>query len=174
MNGSGASWAAETVWNWNNSGSPNVGSGGGVSTYYQIPWWQASVDMTANLGSTTMRNVPDVALTADNVFVDYNNGSSGGFGGTSCAAPLWAGFTALVNQQSVATSGTTVGFLNPALYAIGAGNNYSACFHDITTGNNIGANTPGLYYAVPATTFAPAWARPMEPTSSMPSSGRRR
>ena len=79
-----------------------VGSGGGVSTYYQIPWWQAGVDMTANLGSTTMRNVPDVALTADNVFVDYNNGSSGGFGGTSCAAPLWAGFTALVNQQSVA------------------------------------------------------------------------
>ena len=35
--------------------------------------------MAANSGSTTMRNVPDVALTADNVFVDYNNGSSGGF-----------------------------------------------------------------------------------------------
>jgi hypothetical protein len=77
-----------------------------------------------------------------------NNGSSGGFGGTSCAAPLWAGFCALVNQQSVAASGTTVGFLNPALYAIAHGTNYNACFHDITTGNNIGANTPGLFNAV--------------------------
>jgi hypothetical protein len=149
MNGSGTSWASETVWNWSSKGGSdaNVGSSGGVSTYYQIPWWQTNIDMTANLGSTTMRNVPDVALTADNVFVDYNNGSSGGFGGTSCAAPLWAGFTALVNQQSVAFNGTTVGFLNPALYAVGAGTNYTACFNDITTGNNIGSGTPGLYYA---------------------------
>jgi hypothetical protein len=82
------------------------------------------------------------------VFVDYNNGSSGGFAGTSCAAPLWAGFCALVNQQSVAASGTTVGFLNPALYAIAKGSNYANCFHDTTTGNNIGTNTPGLYNAV--------------------------
>ena len=52
--------------------------------------------------STSMRNVPDVALTADNVYVTYNNGGSGNFGGTSCAAPLWAGFTALINQQAVA------------------------------------------------------------------------
>ena len=95
-----------------------------------------------------MRNIPDVALTADDVFVDYNNGTNGGFGGTSCAAPLWAGFCALVNQQSVAVSGTTVGFLNPALYAIADGTNYTDCFHDITTGNNIGTGTPGLFYAV--------------------------
>ena len=149
--GPGGTYVSETVWNWGYVASAGqyLGSSGGVSTYYRIPWWQAGVDMTANLGSTTMRNAPDVALTADNVFVDYNNGNSGGFGGTSCAAPLWAGFTALVNQQSVTANGTTVGFLNPVLYAIGAGNNYTACFHDITTGNNIGGNTPGLYYAVP-------------------------
>src|SRR5208283_732292 len=97
---------------------------------------------------TTFRNIPDVALTADSVFVDYNNGSSGDFGGTSCAAPLWAGFCALVNQQSVAASGTTVGFLNPALYSIANSANYNACFHDITTGNNIGNNTAGLFNAV--------------------------
>ena len=91
-----------------------------------------------------------MALTADNVFVSYNNGDYSGayyFVGTSCAAPLWAGFCALVNQQSVAASGTTVGFLNPALYAIATSANYSACFHDITTGNNIGTDTPGLFYA---------------------------
>jgi hypothetical protein len=148
MNGSGVSWSSETVWNWNNSGQPNVGSGGGISTYYTIPYWQANVSMAANSGSTAWRNVPDVALTADSVYVAYNNGSSGGFGGTSCAAPLWAGFCALVNQQSVAASGTTVGFLNPALYAIAGGSNYANCFHDITTGNNIGTNTPGLFDAV--------------------------
>jgi hypothetical protein len=104
--------------------------------------------MSANAGSTTFRNVPDVALTADSVYVTYNNGNSGGFAGTSCAAPLWAGFCALVNQQSVAAGGTTVGFLNPALYAIANSSNYANCFHDVTTGNNIGANTPGLFNAV--------------------------
>jgi hypothetical protein len=148
MNGSGASWSSETVWNWNNSGQPNVGSGGGISTYYSIPWWQAGANMAANSGSTVWRNIPDVALTADNVFVNYNNGSSGGFGGTSCAAPLWAGFCALVNQQSAAANGTAVGFLNPALYAIANSADYGNCFHDITTGNNIGSGTPGLFYAV--------------------------
>jgi hypothetical protein len=68
--------------------------------------------------------------------------------GTSCAAPLWAGFCALINQQSVAASGTTVGFINPAIYTIANGSNYNACFHDVTVGNNIGTNTPGFYNAV--------------------------
>jgi subtilase family serine protease len=148
MNNAGDYWLAETVWNWNNNGQPNVGSGGGISTYYTIPWWQTNVSMTANSGSTVWRNIPDVALTADNVFVVYDNGSSGSFGGTSCAAPLWAGFCALVNQQSVAASGTTVGFLNPALYAIANGANYANCFHDVIMGNNVGTGTPGLFYAV--------------------------
>ena len=75
MNGAGVSWSSETVWNWNNSGQPNVGSGGGISTYYTIPFWQTNVSMAANSGSTVWRNIPDVALTADNVYVAYNNGS---------------------------------------------------------------------------------------------------
>jgi hypothetical protein len=148
MNGSGVSWSSETVWNWDPIGRTNVGSGGGISAYYQIPYWQTNVGMSASSGSSVWRNIPDVALTADAVYVAYNNGSSGGFGGTSCAAPLWAGFCALVNQQSLATSGTAVGFLNPALYAIARGSNYTNCFHDVTTGNNIGTNTPGLFNAV--------------------------
>jgi hypothetical protein len=61
---------------------------------------------------------------------------------------LWAGFCALVNQQSVGVNGTTVGFLNPTLYAIANSTNYNACFHDITTGNNIGTGTPGLFNSV--------------------------
>jgi subtilase family serine protease len=154
MNGYGASWSSETVWNYNFNlinQIPNEGSGGGISSYYPIPYWQTNVSMANNGGSITNRNIPDVALTADNIFVCYDNGDTSGtnyYMGTSCAAPLWAGFCALVNQQSVASNPTNfVGFLNPALYAIGANASYSSCFHDITTGNNIGTNTAGLYYA---------------------------
>src|ERR1035438_886541 len=98
--------------------------------------------MTANQGSTTRRNVPDVALTADNVYVIYGNGQSETVGGTSCAAPLWAGFTALLNQQAALAGIPTVGFLNPAIYAIGKGPNYTADFHDVTTGNNFSTSSP--------------------------------
>jgi hypothetical protein len=104
--------------------------------------------MAANSGSSTYRNTPDVALTGDNVYVKYGNGSSGDFGGTSCAAPLWAAFTALVNEQNAAEGQTPAGFLNPALYAIGLGPNYDTCFHDITTGNNTSSASPNNFYAV--------------------------
>src|SRR2546430_1362319 len=76
--------------------------------------------MTANKGSTTFRNIPDVAMTADNVYVLADNGTAyPGTGGTSVAAPLWAGFAALVNQQAVQNGIPTIGFINPAIYAIG-------------------------------------------------------
>ena len=54
----------------------------------------------SNGGSTTQQNIPDVALIADNVYASHDNGSGGALGGTSCAAPLWAGLAALINQQS--------------------------------------------------------------------------
>lgn len=145
MNGSGGSWASETVWNVGNGN----GSGGGISPNYKIPTWQKNVSMAANSGSTKDRNIPDVALTADAISVLADNGQTVSIGGTSCAAPLWAGFCALINQQAAAVNATNVvGFLNPALYAISTGPAYAACFHDITTGNNIGNNTAGLYNAV--------------------------
>ncbi len=163
MNGAGASWASENVWNYNTTGIPNEGSGGGISSYYQIPWWQAGVSMANNQGSTTLRNLPDVALTADNVFACYNDGTDNGSSylmGTSCAAPLWAAFTALVNQQSAASGHPTVGFLNPAFYAIGNGTNYAACFHDTTTGNNIGTNLPGYYNTAKGYDLCTGWGTP--------------
>ncbi len=144
MTGVGGAWASEIVWNWGN----NTGSGGGISPNYAIPSWQTNISMASNSGSTTYRNFPDVAMTADAVYVVYNNGSAAIFGGTSCAAPLWAGFTALINQQFASAANAPAGFLNPALYAIAHGSAYGNCFHDITTGNNIGANTPGLFSAV--------------------------
>ncbi len=150
MNGTGASYASETVWNWGynpNSGT-YVGSSGGTSSYYSIPSWQAGVtNLAAAGGSPSFRNLPDVALTADNVYVIYEDGVTGGFGGTSCAAPLWAGFTALVNQQSAANGRPPMGFLNPTLYTIAAGTNYGACFNDVTTGGNVSGSSPSLFYA---------------------------
>ncbi len=65
--GPGGVWSSETVWN---TGT-GYGSSGGISTTYPIPSWQQGISMTANQGSTTMRNMPDVALTADNVYVIY-------------------------------------------------------------------------------------------------------
>jgi hypothetical protein len=150
MSGSGLAWGSETVWNYNNNGIPNQGSGGGVSTYYSIPNWQAGISMANNGGSTSMRNIPDVALTADNIYVCYNNGDTSGtyyFMGTSAAAPLWAGFTALVNQQAAQNGLSPVGFVNPTIYALATNANYASLFHDIATGNNIGTNAANLYYA---------------------------
>jgi subtilase family serine protease len=160
MTGGGATYSSETVWNWG-GGS---GSSGGVSSYYSIPSWQTNVSMTANLGSTTQRNIPDVALTADGCYVYSGNGSAGSYGGTSCAAPLWAGFMALVNQQAVANGNPTAGFINPAIYAIGKGQNpgysYAACFHDTTVGNNYWSNSLAQYPAVAGYDLCTGWGTP--------------
>jgi uncharacterized repeat protein (TIGR01451 family) len=159
--GAGGSYVSETVWNWGLDQGSYVGSSGGVSTYYAIPSYQQGINMATNHGSTTMRNVPDVALTGDNVYVVYNNGSSGSFGGTSCAAPLWAGFTALMNQQSIAGGHSPLGFLNPAIYSIGKFNaNYATLFHDTTNGNNFSASSPTNYSAVPGYDLCTGWGTP--------------
>ena len=127
MSGTGSSYASETTWNWYITNPPHTNSsGGGISVNYTIPGWQQGINMTTNHGSTTMRNVPDVALTADNIYVIADNGGQYFVGGTSAAAPLWAGFAALVNQQAVANGGAThtIGFINPVIYAICKSANY--------------------------------------------------
>ena len=77
-----------------------------------------------------------VATGLEIVFT-YNGvtGTVGSFSGTSASAPLWAGFVALVNQQA-ASNGGPIGFINPAIYAIGQSKVYTASFHDITSGCN--------------------------------------
>ena len=142
--GPDGSYVSETTWNRNNG----VGSSGGTSSYYKIPGWQASVSMVANGGSVTNRNLPDVALTAEYVYVKYDL-TSGAYGGTSCAAPLWAGFLALVNQQAEASGQAPVGFINPAIYELANESVYSTIFNDTTTGNNTSSSSPNAFYAVP-------------------------
>jgi len=141
--GAGGAWQSETTW-------PD--SGGGVSTTWPIPSYQRSVNMAAAGGSTTMRNIPDVALTADvQMFLICNNGQAVEVGGTSAAAPLWAGFIALANQQAAASQKPRVGFLNPLIYGIGAGSSFQSDLHDIVTGNNDG------FHALPGYDLATGW-----------------
>lgn len=157
--GAGGAWVSETVWN---RGS-GVGTGGGISTRYPIPSWQQGINLTAAQGSTTMRNLPDVALTAENVYVIYGNGQAGAFGGTSCATPLWAGFIALVNQLALTNGEPTVGFINPVVYGMGKGSNYlsyTSLFHDITTGNNESTRSPSRFAAVPGYDLCTGWGTP--------------
>ncbi|HEV2695776.1 MAG TPA: protease pro-enzyme activation domain-containing protein [Verrucomicrobiae bacterium] len=160
--GSG-NYVSETAWNdgYNASVNRYLGSGGGVSTYYNIPAWQLGVSMATNNGSSVMRNVPDVALTAEGIFETAGDGQMiTNQGGTSCAAPLWAGFMALVNEQGAQLGQPPVGFLNPTLYAICQGTNYAATFHDIITGNNTNGASPNNYYAVPGYDLCTGWGTP--------------
>jgi hypothetical protein len=131
--GAGGAWASEIAWTL---------SGGGISPDgIPIPPWQAGVANSANGGSTSLRNVPDVAMEADADNFSCDMGAcSETWGGTSFAAPRWAGFIALANQQALAAGAPPVGFVNPAIYSLGAGSGYNAAFHDITQGNNNATN----------------------------------
>jgi subtilase family serine protease len=90
-NGAGGAWEGETAW-------PDS-SGGPSDNNFSIPSWQSGVANSSNGASTTIRNLPDVA--AEGNFDNYlcSQGScAGDWGGTSFAAPRWAGFLALINQ----------------------------------------------------------------------------
>ncbi len=125
--GPGGPWQSENAW---------ADSGGGVSTFFPIPDYQQTVNTVAAGGSATLRNIPDVAMLATEIFLICDDGHGGEVDGTSASAPLWAGFMALVNQQADANETPAIGFANPPLYAIGAGSSYLTDLHDITTGGN--------------------------------------
>ena len=150
--GPGGAWVAETTWS---------GTGGGFLPAYSIPPWQQGVSTLANQGSTTLRNVPDVAMVADYVWVIHDNGVSEARAGTSIAAPLWAGFTALVNQQLLAHGWPAVGSsMNPVIYDIGTSTSYASCFHDIAAGNNESTSSPAKFSAVTGYDLCTGWGTP--------------
>ncbi|MEW2521450.1 S53 family peptidase [Actinacidiphila alni] len=133
---SGNAWSRETAWS---------GGGGGKSSTFTIPSWQTPVQKSQGGGK---RQVPDVAALANpspGVSI-YSQGRWGQVGGTSAAAPEWAAFAALYNQQATAAGKARLGFANPALYkANGTG------FHDITSGSN------GAYSAATGWDFTTGW-----------------
>jgi hypothetical protein len=131
-----------------------------------IPEYQIGVDMTMNGGSTMFRNYPDVSMVADNLALFLNGGAVSGFGGTSNSAPLWAGFIALANQQRMINGLPTVGFANPAIYAIGktgsrpAPNLYTTGFNDIADGvSNAFMGAPG-FTSVAGYDLSTGWGTP--------------
>ncbi len=134
----GGAWSSESAW---------VDGGGGISPdNYAIPSWQTAAASGCSSCSKTYRNGPDVSANANFTFyvcADQTACTANEYGGTSFAAPMWAGYMALVNQQAVASGNPTLGFINPTLYSLGLGSGYDADFHDITSGSNGYSATTG-------------------------------
>jgi Pro-kumamolisin, activation domain/Bacterial Ig-like domain (group 3) len=152
------SYVPELVWN---EGSVSFGiaaSGGGTSTYFTRPSWQTGVP---GITSGGFRLVPDVALQAsiddpgflicsDDPTIASANSCTNGLqnggglsspegvyttaGGTSFAAPVFAGFIAILNEIEHAEG---QGNINPELYTLASNSaQYASVFHDITSGSN--------------------------------------
>ncbi len=164
----GGPWKSETAW---------VDSGGGISPDgIPIPSWQqlSGVINSSNKGSTTLRNGPDVSANANFTFyvcADQTTCTANEYGGTSFATPMWAGYIALVNQQLAANGDSTIGFINPTIYAQNVTSSYDTDFHDISSG------TSGSYSAVVGYDLVTGWGSPngtglinaLAPTSTGPS-----
>jgi parallel beta-helix repeat protein len=77
-------------------------------------------------------------MAASNIY-EYYNGNETAFPvqGTSASAPLWAGFAALANEYAAINGRSSIGFINPAIYAIGKGPLYGSAFNDVTAGDNM-------------------------------------
>ena len=144
-------WRSETAW---------ADSGGGISPDgIGIPTWQKApgVINSSNGGSTTLRNGPDVSANANFTFytcADQSGCLANYYGGTSFAAPMWAGFIALVNQQLASSGKGTLGFLNPTIYSENVTSSYATDFHDITSGS------AGSYSAVAGYDLVTGWGSP--------------
>jgi kumamolisin len=149
--GAGGAWASETAW---------VDSGGGISPdNIAIPSWQklSGVINSSNRGSTTLRNGPDVSANANFTFYTCSNQTTclaNSYGGTSFAAPMWAGYIALVNQQLAANGQPSIGFINPTIYAQNVTAAYAPDFHDILSG------TSGSFASTTGFDLVTGWGSP--------------
>jgi subtilase family serine protease len=128
----GGPWASETGWE---------DSGGGYWPPDDIPFpsWQTGVVNSQNEASSVYRNAPDVSANANWSFyvcADQTTCSENEYGGTSFAAPMWAGYLALANQQGAQNGQPSLGFINPSIYQDGLGASYTTYFHDVTQGSN--------------------------------------
>ena len=154
--GAAGGWSSETTW---------VDGGGGISPDgIAIPSWQqaAGVINSSNKGSTTLRNGPDVAANANFTFyvcADQTTCTANSYGGTSFAAPMWAAYIALVNQQLTTNGQPLIGFLNPTIYKLNEPSgalapSYTTNWHDITSG------TSGSYSATTGFDLTTGWGSP--------------
>lgn len=140
--GSAMSYIPEGAWTdedyiQQNQGSGYASTGGGASRFFAKPAWQVGAGVPAD----GARDVPDVALTASWFHDPYTLISGGQFipnGGTSAAAPTFAGIVVLLNQYLMATGAQPypgLGNINPALYRLAQ--TAPQAFHDVTSGSNM-------------------------------------
>jgi hypothetical protein len=159
---SALSYIPEQVWNDDSAtvGSEDgaeyalSSGGGGTSTLTARPSWQSGV---TGIPSGNYRLVPDISLdsspnnagylycSGDSTATGITGSCSDGFrdssdeyltvaGGTSFAAPIFAGMLALINQKE---NSTGQGLINSTLYTLAANSTtYASAFHDITSGSN--------------------------------------
>jgi kumamolisin len=145
--GIGGTQSVETVWNNGPRGAGGGASGGGVSSYFRRPYWQASAHVPRALNTWARgRGVPDVAGNADpqTGYRTRVRGRWGVTGGTSAVAPLYAGLVALVNERLAAAGASPLGYPNPLLYTRLAG---TPVFRDVVYGTN---DTTGYVGGYPA------------------------
>jgi subtilase family serine protease len=178
----------ESVWNDGSTILSTPGaSAGGISEIWPMPAYQAGAPHSVGVinpnssgapcgQAPDCREVPDVSADGDPLsgYVVFESGTLGPgwevLGGTSAAAPLWAAYTALVNDYP-ACRGVKVGFVNPALYRI-AGSAYANNISDVTlaspiTGaaNNDALGTNGgLYPVTSGYDMATGLGTPISPT----------
>ncbi|HEX5248642.1 MAG TPA: S53 family peptidase [Gaiellales bacterium] len=148
---------SETVWG--GHGPSNGGGGGGVSSVFRMPSWQAGTGVIRSgqssktkCGGKTVycREVPDIAFNANpnTGYVIFDNFGWDVVGGTSAAAPLMAAFTADADTFSLANGGARMGFANPFLYHEAKVD--PTMFKDVITGNNSILSPPGARYKAAA------------------------
>ena len=122
------------------------GGGGGVSILAPRPTWQVGPGVNNPAYPNLGREVPDVAASADYTrypYLVYDTDQYGGWsqsGGTSAAAPLWAGVIALVDARCASVGVSRIGFANPALYADAV--QHPTDFYDVTAATGSGIGTP--------------------------------
>ena len=143
---SGYKLTSATAWNdvtCGSSGSKQCATGGGVSAVFTPPPFQVGL---AN-ASPSFRNVPDVAMPAEDVAV-YENGRWGIFAGTSWSAPEYAALTAEIYQYCNFTLSTSPASFNPVALPYRAYAISPSDFIDVTSGNNEFAGTSPFYKAL--------------------------
>jgi uncharacterized protein (TIGR03437 family) len=137
-NGSSAlGYIAEMAWNDTFVNGSLAATGGGVSNFYSKPSWQIGPGVPID----GQRNVPDIAFAAANDHDPYNiitSGQSAQVGGTSAAAPVFAGILALLNQHLQENG---AGNINVTLYGLALSS--PSMFHDAVNNSNIVPCEPG-------------------------------
>ena len=164
--GAGNVYGSESWFDGSNDVPPLGPAGFGVSRYFQAPAYQSS------LAVSTMRSVPDVVTLADPKFAPYLcEADAGGcpaskfFGGTSLATPLWAAYTAALNQLLQ----KPLGLLNPSLYATAAASTFHSAGLLNTDAAHVGLGSPDvtkLYLALSGKTVGPVSATTSTVTAS--------